>query len=186
MIDAALASGVIAVVRLPAAADFRALAGALVAGGVSVVEITLTTPGALAAIADLTAPNAVPGAVVGAGTVLDERSARAVIAAGARRGIARRRVAHQALPRVAGRAPLHPRSARPAAVSPPGAVRWRVARQRGRLDPRRRDRGQPRQRPGEPVARDGAGLGPADGARPRADRPRRGGPPTARRGTGVS
>ena len=84
MIDAALASGVIAVVRLPAAADFRALAGALVAGGVSVVEITLTTPGALAAIADLTAPNAVPGAVVGAGTVLDERSARAVIAAGAR------------------------------------------------------------------------------------------------------
>ena len=84
MIDAALASGVIAVVRLPAGADFRALAGALVAGGVSVVEITLTTPGALAAIRDLTAQGAVPGAVVGAGTVLDEGSARDVIAAGAR------------------------------------------------------------------------------------------------------
>jgi len=83
MIDAALASGVIAVVRLPAAADFRALAGALVAGGVSVVEITLTTPGALAAIRDLTARDPVPGAVVGAGTVLDERSAHDVIAAGA-------------------------------------------------------------------------------------------------------
>jgi 2-dehydro-3-deoxyphosphogluconate aldolase / (4S)-4-hydroxy-2-oxoglutarate aldolase len=83
MIDAALASGVIAVVRLPRAADFRALAGALVAGGVSVVEITLTTPGALAGVRDLTAQN-VPGAVVGAGTVLDERSARDVIAAGAR------------------------------------------------------------------------------------------------------
>ena len=83
MIDAALASGVIAVVRLPAPADFRALVGALVAGGVSVVEITLTTPGALAAIRDLTARDAVPGAVVGAGTVLDERSARDVIAAGA-------------------------------------------------------------------------------------------------------
>src|SRR5207237_693158 len=107
-------------------------------------------------------------------------------AAGARRGVARRRVAHQALPRVAGRASLHPRGARPAAVSPPGAVRWRVARKRGRLDPSRRDRGQPRQRLGEPVARYGAGLGPADGARPRADRPRRGGPPPARRGTGVS
>jgi len=83
MIDAALASGVIAVVRLPRAADFRALAGALVAGGVSVVEITLTTPGALAGVRDLTAQD-VPGAVVGAGTVLDERSARDVIAAGAR------------------------------------------------------------------------------------------------------
>jgi len=83
MIDAALASGVIAVVRLPRAADFRALAGALVAGGVSVVEITLTTPGALAGVRDLTAQD-VPGAVVGAGTVLDEGSARDVLAAGAR------------------------------------------------------------------------------------------------------
>jgi 2-dehydro-3-deoxyphosphogluconate aldolase/(4S)-4-hydroxy-2-oxoglutarate aldolase len=81
MIDAALAGGVIAVVRLPAAADFRALAGALVAGGVSVVEITLTTPGALAAIREL---QDLPGAVVGAGTVLDEGSARDVLAAGAR------------------------------------------------------------------------------------------------------
>ena len=83
MIDAALGSGVIAVVRLPAAADFRALAGALVAGGVSVVEITLTTPGALEGVRDLTARDPVPGAVVGAGTVLDERSAHDVIAAGA-------------------------------------------------------------------------------------------------------
>jgi len=81
MIDAALAGGVIAVVRLPAAADFRGLAGALVAGGVSVVEITLTTPGALAAIREL---QDLPGAVVGAGTVLDEGSARDVLAAGAR------------------------------------------------------------------------------------------------------
>jgi len=81
MIDAALASGVIAVVRLPTGADFRALAGALAAGGVSVVEITLTTPGALEGVREL---RDVPGSVVGAGTVLDERSARDVIAAGAR------------------------------------------------------------------------------------------------------
>jgi len=84
MIDAALASGVIAVVRLPEATDFRALARALAAGGVSVVEITLTTPGALAAIRELAARDDLPGSVVGAGTVLDERSARDVIAAGAR------------------------------------------------------------------------------------------------------
>src|SRR2546428_7461074 len=130
MIDAALASGVIAVVRLPAGAPPPA--------------------------------------------------------AGAARGAARGCVAHQALPRLAGGPALHSRSARPAAVSPPGAVRWRVARQRGRLDPRRRDRRQPRKRAGEPVARRGARLGPVDGTRPRADRPRGGGPPPARRGTGVS
>lgn len=83
MIDAALAEegGVIAVVRLPQPADLRPLAGALVAGGVRVVEITLTTPGALDGIRALAA---VPNCVVGAGTVLDEPSARDVIAAGAR------------------------------------------------------------------------------------------------------
>src|SRR5205085_3629009 len=107
-------------------------------------------------------------------------------AAGAAGGVARGRVSHQALPRLAGRAPLHPRSARPAAISAPGAVRRRIARQRGRLDPRRCGRGERGRRAGQPVARGGASLGPTDGARPRADRPRGGGPPPARRGTGVS
>ncbi|PYP71271.1 MAG: 2-dehydro-3-deoxyphosphogluconate aldolase [Gemmatimonadetes bacterium] len=88
MTDAAFASGVIAVVRFPQAAptDLRAVAAALVAGGVTAVEITLTTPGALQAIGDLASDDGVrEGAyVLGAGTVLDERSAREVIAAGAR------------------------------------------------------------------------------------------------------
>ena len=44
------------------------LAEALVAGGLPVLEVTLRTPVALAAIA---AMKAVPGAIVGAGTVLD-------------------------------------------------------------------------------------------------------------------
>ncbi len=77
-----LASGVIAVVRLPESAGLRSVAAALVAGGVSAVEITLTTPGAIEAITELASHGG--GAVVGAGTVLDEKAARNVIAAGAR------------------------------------------------------------------------------------------------------
>ena len=77
-----LASGVIAVVRLPESAGLRNVAAALAAGGVGAVEITLTTPGALEAIADLASPGG--DCVIGAGTVLDEKDARNAIAAGAR------------------------------------------------------------------------------------------------------
>ena len=79
-----LESGVIAVVRAPEAARLHAVARALAAGGVGAVEITLTTPGAIATIADLARDNELGGCVVGAGTVLDEAAARAVIDAGAR------------------------------------------------------------------------------------------------------
>src|SRR6266511_2560349 len=75
-----LVSGVIAVVRLKESAGLRDVATALAAGGVTALEITLTTPGAIEAIAEL----ASQGAAVGAGTVLDEKAARDVIAAGAR------------------------------------------------------------------------------------------------------
>jgi len=79
-----LASGVIAVVRLKEAAGLRDVATALAAGGVAALEITMTTPGALEAIAELASQRAEAGSVVGAGTVLDEKAARDVIAAGAR------------------------------------------------------------------------------------------------------
>ncbi|HEV8265754.1 MAG TPA: bifunctional 4-hydroxy-2-oxoglutarate aldolase/2-dehydro-3-deoxy-phosphogluconate aldolase [Gemmatimonadales bacterium] len=78
-----LESGVIAVVRVREAVPLRAAAQALAAAGVGSCEITLTTPGALDAIAELTADGGVPGCAVGAGTVLDERAARDAIAAGA-------------------------------------------------------------------------------------------------------
>src|SRR5262245_7805458 len=85
MTDTLLASGVIAVVRLSEAkaAGLRRAATALAAGGVGAVEITLTTPGALEAIADI-ASDGLRDSVVGAGTVLDEAAAREVIARGAR------------------------------------------------------------------------------------------------------
>jgi 2-dehydro-3-deoxyphosphogluconate aldolase / (4S)-4-hydroxy-2-oxoglutarate aldolase len=79
-----LESGVIAVVRVREAVGLRTAARALAAAGVGACEITLTTAGALDAIAELTADGGVPGCAVGAGTVLDEGAARDAIAAGAR------------------------------------------------------------------------------------------------------
>jgi len=82
-LDALLDSGVIAVVRMAETAGLRAAARALAAGGVGAVEITLTTPGAIEAIAELVSDGEL-GCVVGAGTVLDQAAARGVIDAGAR------------------------------------------------------------------------------------------------------
>jgi 2-dehydro-3-deoxyphosphogluconate aldolase/(4S)-4-hydroxy-2-oxoglutarate aldolase len=56
------------------------LAEALVAGGLSVLEVTLRTPAALAAIR---AMQQVDGAIVGAGTVTNPRELDAALAAGA-------------------------------------------------------------------------------------------------------
>lgn len=55
----------------------------LIGAGLSVVEVAFTTPGAVEAIRELTR-RAHNGAVIGAGTVLDETSARLAILAGAR------------------------------------------------------------------------------------------------------
>src|SRR5438093_12790832 len=87
MIDRMLSGGVIAVVRLPdsvGAAPLRSAAAALAAGGVDVVEVTLTTPGALEAITELASDEGLKGCMIGAGTVLDVKAARDVIARGAR------------------------------------------------------------------------------------------------------
>ncbi|MEV6013316.1 bifunctional 4-hydroxy-2-oxoglutarate aldolase/2-dehydro-3-deoxy-phosphogluconate aldolase [Streptomyces sp. NPDC051976] len=73
---------VIPVVVLEDAADAVPLARALVAGGLPAIEITLRTPAALDAIRAVA--DGVPGAVVGAGTVLSPEQARAAADAGAR------------------------------------------------------------------------------------------------------
>jgi len=82
--DALLASGVIAVVRLPDATNLRGATAALATAGVGAVEITLTTSGALEAIAGLASDPELKGCLIGAGTVLDVKAARDVIARGAR------------------------------------------------------------------------------------------------------
>lgn len=75
-------AGVVAVVRLADAAVGQAVAQALLDGGVSAIEITMTVPRAADLIADLA--RALPSALIGAGTVTDPAVARAVIDAGAR------------------------------------------------------------------------------------------------------
>jgi len=82
-IDAILsASTVIAVVTIAAAEHAAGIARALVAGGVTAIEVTLRTPAALDAIRAIA--NDVEGAIVGAGTVLDRRGFDAAARAGAR------------------------------------------------------------------------------------------------------
>lgn len=71
----------LAVIRAPSSEAAEASARAVARGGIALVEITFTVPGApqvMAALRDL------KGAIVGAGTVLSADQARAAIAAGAR------------------------------------------------------------------------------------------------------
>jgi len=71
---------VVPVLILDDPASAVALGRALVAGGLPVLEVTLRTPAALAC---MTAMASIPGAIVGAGTVLDEDQLRAAINGGA-------------------------------------------------------------------------------------------------------
>lgn len=74
--------GVIAVVRAKRAEQAVPLATALVAGGVIAVEITMTTPNAIAGIK--AASDALGArALIGVGTVLDEATCQAALDAGA-------------------------------------------------------------------------------------------------------
>ena len=74
--------GIIAVVRAQQASQVLPLSEALIAGGVRVIEITMTTPNALAAIREAREKLG-ERALIGVGTVLDGDTCRAAIAAGA-------------------------------------------------------------------------------------------------------
>ena len=73
---------VIPVIVIQRVDDAVALARALVAGGIRVLEVTLRTPAAIAAITAIA--QAIPEVIVGAGTVRSGADARAALAAGAR------------------------------------------------------------------------------------------------------
>ncbi|WP_262928314.1 bifunctional 4-hydroxy-2-oxoglutarate aldolase/2-dehydro-3-deoxy-phosphogluconate aldolase [Streptomyces xanthii] len=73
---------VVPVVVVEDAADAVPLARALVAGGLPAIEVTLRTPAALDAIRAIA--EAVPDAVVGAGTVISPENVADAVAAGAR------------------------------------------------------------------------------------------------------
>ena len=76
-------TGVIAVIRADSGDQLVNVCRALSAGGVQTCEITMTTPGALEAIAQASRELG-KSALVGAGSVLDAETARAAILAGAR------------------------------------------------------------------------------------------------------
>lgn len=72
---------VVAIIRARDAETAVAVGRALVGAGVALVEVSLTTPGATEAIAELTGT---PGCLAGAGTVVTPADAEAVADAGAR------------------------------------------------------------------------------------------------------
>ncbi|OPA75781.1 bifunctional 2-keto-4-hydroxyglutarate aldolase/2-keto-3-deoxy-6-phosphogluconate aldolase [Paenibacillus selenitireducens] len=81
--------GVVAVLRADSAENVVRMAEQAIAGGIKIIEITMTVPFALQAIETLAKrysssdPSAENYAVIGSGTVLDPETARATILAGA-------------------------------------------------------------------------------------------------------
>lgn len=102
------AAPVIPVIVIDDLADALPLAEALVRGGLPVLEVTLRTAAGLDAIR---AMSAVPGAIVGAGTVLEAAQYDAAIAAGARFVVSPGLTERLALHAMQNRVPLLPGTA---------------------------------------------------------------------------
>ncbi|WP_155265490.1 bifunctional 4-hydroxy-2-oxoglutarate aldolase/2-dehydro-3-deoxy-phosphogluconate aldolase [Sphingomonas segetis] len=81
MDDIMRAAPVIPVLVLEGDEDWAKLAETFVGAGLTVLEVTLRTPGALDAIRQM---SKVPGAIVGAGTIVNERQLGEAVDAGAR------------------------------------------------------------------------------------------------------
>jgi 2-dehydro-3-deoxyphosphogluconate aldolase/(4S)-4-hydroxy-2-oxoglutarate aldolase len=75
-------TGVIAIIRAQSSDQLIAAADAIKTGGVRVIEVTMTTPGALDVIAEATRRYG-EDVLFGAGSVLDAETARAAMLAGA-------------------------------------------------------------------------------------------------------
>ncbi len=75
-------TGIVPVVRTDSTDKARTIIKALIEGGINVLEITMTIPGAIELIGELTGEYKT-AAVIGAGTVLDAEIARRCVAAGA-------------------------------------------------------------------------------------------------------
>lgn len=76
-------AGIVAIIRMKDPDKVRAVFDAIGEGGVRVIEVTMSVPGAVELIRQLAA-NLPEGFVLGAGTVLDGETVRRVIDAGAR------------------------------------------------------------------------------------------------------
>lgn len=76
------ACGIVAIIRANSADELIEAAAAIHAGGVNVIEVTMTTPNALQVINDVSSTYG-DTVLVGAGSVLDAETARAVMLSGA-------------------------------------------------------------------------------------------------------
>jgi 2-dehydro-3-deoxyphosphogluconate aldolase/(4S)-4-hydroxy-2-oxoglutarate aldolase len=81
-LDRIAATGIVPVVRAPSAELAVQAVEAIRAGGIDVIELTMTVPGAVRLIRELTSRFG-DDVVVGAGTVLDAETARACMMSGA-------------------------------------------------------------------------------------------------------
>jgi 2-dehydro-3-deoxyphosphogluconate aldolase/(4S)-4-hydroxy-2-oxoglutarate aldolase len=77
-----VSEGLIPVIRVASAAEAIDVADAIKEGGVTVIEITMSVPGALDTIKDLTRKYR-DDIIMGAGTILDPETGRAALLAGA-------------------------------------------------------------------------------------------------------
>jgi 2-dehydro-3-deoxyphosphogluconate aldolase / (4S)-4-hydroxy-2-oxoglutarate aldolase len=73
--------GIVPVIRTSSAADARFAVEEVAHGGIPIVEVTMTVPGAIEVIREIV--KNVPNVIIGAGTVLDALTARECIKAGA-------------------------------------------------------------------------------------------------------
>lgn len=80
--ERALAGKIVAIIRLRDGGNMPEIAAALIEGGISALEFTLTTPGAVEAIEACRARFGAQ-ALIGAGTVMDAAAARTSLEAGA-------------------------------------------------------------------------------------------------------
>jgi 2-dehydro-3-deoxyphosphogluconate aldolase / (4S)-4-hydroxy-2-oxoglutarate aldolase len=73
--------GIVPAIRVPSAGDALFAAQAIFKSGIPIVEVTTTTPAAIEVVAQLVHEH--PGAIIGAGTVLDIDTAVSCVKAGA-------------------------------------------------------------------------------------------------------
>lgn len=73
--------GVLPVIRAESKDQAKAVIEAIVAGGITTIEITMTVPGAVELVAELSKDQVL---LIGAGTVLDPETARECVGAGAK------------------------------------------------------------------------------------------------------
>jgi 2-dehydro-3-deoxyphosphogluconate aldolase/(4S)-4-hydroxy-2-oxoglutarate aldolase len=81
IIQRLLNPGIIAIIRADSSEGLVEAAGAMLAGGVTAMEVTMTTPGALETIAAVT--RQFPEILIGVGSVIDPETVHAAVAAGA-------------------------------------------------------------------------------------------------------